>query len=156
MPLDRHDRLILDALQADGSLTNNQLSERIHLSPSQCSRRRTSLEDSGLIEGYRGRLNAARLGFKVRVLVRVNLRDHSKDSDTRFTTWLDRQPEVQSAFSVSGDADYMLDIRVRDLESYADFIHERLMIQPQVAHVRSDFVLRTLKDSNILDLSDVS
>ncbi|MDQ0419723.1 DNA-binding Lrp family transcriptional regulator [Peteryoungia aggregata LMG 23059] len=152
MPLDRYDRAILDALQKDGALTNGELSERVHLSPSQCSRRRSALEEAGLVEGYRARLNAGKLGFKVRVILRVNLRMHGQDSDTEFSRWLGRQPEVQSAFSVSGDADYVLDVRVRDLEDYSNFVHERLLIQPQVAQVRSDFVLRTLKDNAFLDL----
>jgi len=86
--------------------------------------------------------------------VRVNLRTHGQESDRSFSTWLDQQPEVQSAFSVSGDADYVLDVRVKDLESYSKFVHERLLVQPQIAQVRSDFVLKMLKDSDMLDLSE--
>lgn len=152
--LDRHDRQILDALQKDGSLTNAELSEIVHLSPSQCSRRRAALEEAGLIEGYHARLNARKLGFSIRAIVRVNLRTHGQESDRSFSAWLDQQPEVQSAFSVSGDADYVLDVRVKDLESYSKFVHERLLVQPQIAQVRSDFVLKMLKDSDMLDLSE--
>lgn len=154
MILDRHDRQILEALQKDGSLTNGDLSEVVNLSPSQCSRRRAALEAAGLIEGYHARLNAKKLGFNIRVIVRVNLRTHGKDSDTSFSSWLDRQSEVQSAFTVSGDADYVLDVRVKDFDSYSNFVHERLLLQPQVAQVRSDFVLKMLKDSDMLDLAD--
>lgn len=154
MLIDRHDRQILHALQKDGSLTNGQLSELINLSPSQCSRRRMALEEAGLVAGYHARLDAAKLGIKVRAIVRVNLRMHDRDTDKNFSAWLERQPEVQSAFSVSGDADYVLDVRVRDLERFSDFVHDRLLIQPQVAQVRSDFVLRTLKDSEVLELGD--
>jgi DNA-binding Lrp family transcriptional regulator len=156
MTLDRLDRQILDLLQKDGSLTNGALSEMLNLSPSQCSRRRSALEAAGLIEGYRARLAARKLGFAIRVIVRVNLRTHGKDADTGFSRWIDRQPEVQSAFSVSGDADYVLDIRVRDFESYSHFVHEKLLVQPDVAQVRSDFVLKTLKDSEVLDLSSAA
>lgn len=152
--LDRHDRQILDALQKDGSLTNAQLSAIVNLSTSQCSRRRVALEETGLVKGYHARLDAKKLGFNIRVIVRVNLRMHSHDIDQNFTLWLDRQPEVQSAFSVSGDADYVLDVRVRDLESYTEFVHDRLLIQLNVAQVRSDFVLKTLKDSEVFDIAD--
>lgn len=151
--LDRHDRQILDALQRDGSLTNVQLSDIVHLSPSQCSRRRIALEGAGLISSYRARLNGQKLGFKIRVIVRINLRMHARETDQKFTHWLERQPEVQSAFSVSGDADYVLDVRIKALEDYSTFLHERLLVQPQVAQVRSDIVLKTLKDSEVLDLS---
>lgn len=153
MTLDHFDRKILDALQKDGSLTNGSLSEIVNLSPSQCSRRRAGLEEAGLIEGYKARLNAGKLGFGIRAIVRVNLRLHGKEGDTEFSRWLARRAEVQSAFSVSGDADYVLDVRVPDLESYTEFVHEQLLIQPQVAQVRSEFVLKTLKDSDTLDLS---
>ena len=156
MILDRFDRQILDALQRDGSLTNGSLSEIVNLSPSQCSRRRAALEAAGLIGGYHARLDARKLGFHIRAIVRVNLRTHGQDTDTGFSRWAERQAEVQSAFTVSGDADYVLDIRVRDLESYSNFVHEKLLIQPQVAQVRSDFVLRTLKDSDVLDLSETA
>lgn len=151
--LDRHDRQILDALQRDGSLTNVQLSDIVHLSTSQCSRRRVALENAGLIACYRARLDGRKLGFSIRVMVRVRLHMHSEEADRNFALWLERQPEVQSAFSVSGDSDYVLDIRSRDLDDYTAFVHERLLVQPQVAQVRSDFVLKTLKDGEVLDLS---
>lgn len=152
MPLDRHDRRILDALQRDGALTNAALSEIVHLSPSQCSRRRAALESAGLIRGYRAVLDEKALGFGLRAIVRVNLAAHRKEDDTDFSRWIAEQPEIQAGFSISGDADYVLDVRVRDLDSFSRFIHERLLIQPQVGQVRSDFVLRTLKDSHALDL----
>ncbi|ANT58903.1 AsnC family transcriptional regulator [Salipiger sp. CCB-MM3] len=150
---DRFDRLILDALQRDGALTNAQLSQVVNLSPSQCSRRRAALETAGVIEGYRARLDAGRLGLGIRVVVRVNLRVHDKTTDSDFSRWIDRQPEIQSAFSVSGDADYVLHVRARDLESFSTFLHERLLQMPQISQVRSDFVLKTLKDSDAMDLS---
>lgn len=154
VPLDQFDRRILTALQKDGSLTNGALSEIVRLSPSQCSRRRASLEAAGLITGYHARLNAAKLGFAMRVIVRVTLRAQTRHDHIDFSDWLDRQPEVKAAFSVSGSADYVLDVRVRDLEGFSDFLHERLLIQPQVAHIQSDFVLKTMKDREDLDLSE--
>lgn len=146
MPLDRYDRLILDALQKDGALTNAQLSERVHLSASQCSRRRAALEKAGVIAGYGARIDAGRLGFGFRAVVRVNLRSHGGARDSDFAQFVRAQGPVQSAFSVSGDADYVLDIRARDLDAFADFVHRHLLPHPQVAQVRSEIVLKTLKD----------
>lgn len=153
MTVDAFDRKILDALQKDGALTNAALAEKVNLSASQCSRRRAALEEAGLIEGYRARLNPKKLGLGLRAFVRVNLRAHRKEDDVNLSRWLLDQPEVLQAFSVSGDADYVLEVIVRDLESFSEFVHERLLIQPQVNQIRSDFVLKTLKDRAILDLS---
>ncbi|SMX51080.1 Lrp/AsnC family transcriptional regulator [Actibacterium lipolyticum] len=150
MRIDSFDHAILDALQRDGSMTNAALAEVVNLSASQCSRRRTALEDAGLIEGYSARLSATKLGFGLRAITRVNLRSHGQEDD--FSQFIQAHPQVRSAFSVAGDADYVLDIRVRDLEAFADFIHKKLLPHPQVAHVRSEIVLQTLKDRKGLDL----
>lgn len=152
MSMDAFDTAILDALQRDGSLTNAALGEIVHLSASQCSRRRAALEKAGLIRGYAARLDAHKLGLGLRAITRVSLRAHGQGHEDGFTRFLRAHPQVHAAFSVSGDADYVLDIRVRDLEAFAAFVHQDLLPHPQVAQVRSDIVLRTLKDGQVLDL----
>ena len=149
---DSFDRAILSALQRDGALTNAQLSEIVNLSPSQCSRRRAALEKAGLIRGYAARLDAQKLGLGLRAITRVNLRAHGQGHEDDFTRFLRAHPQVHAAFSVSGDADYVLDIRVRDLEAFAAFVHQDLLPHPQVAQVRSEIVLKTMKDGQALDL----
>ena len=150
--LDSYDVRILKALQEDGALSNNALADVVHLSPSQCSRRRSALEASGVIERYRACLNAEPLGIKLRAIVRLNMVKHDQSSDETLSKWLTDQPEIQSAFSVSGDADYILSVRVADLEAFSHFIHEKLLRQPQITQVRSEFVLKTLKDSPSLQV----
>lgn len=144
--LDVYDRAILGALQADGSLTNQGLAEIVNLSASQCSRRRQALERDGVIAGYAARLSAEALGFGLRAITRVNLRAHSESNDGAFAGALRRMPAVRAAHSVSGDADYVLEIHVRDLGEFSEFIHRQLLPHPQVAQVRSEIVLMTLKD----------
>lgn len=146
MKLDSFDIAILSALQKDGALTNAALAEMVNLSASQCSRRRSALEEAGVIEGYAARLNAARLGYGLRAIIRVNLSSHGQRKDDDFARFVAAQPQIRSAFSVSGDADYVLDVWVRDLDSFADFIHRHLLPHPQVSQVRSEIVLKTLKD----------
>lgn len=146
MQLDRFDIAILVALQRDGATTNAALAEIVNLSASQCSRRRAALEAAGVIEGYSARLNAAKLGFGLRAIIRVNLSSHGQGKESDFARFVASQPQIRSAFSVSGDADYVLDIRSRDLEAFADFVHRHLLPHPQVAQVRSEIVLKTLKD----------
>ncbi|MDP5305491.1 Lrp/AsnC family transcriptional regulator [Paracoccus spongiarum] len=146
MTLDSFDIAILTALQRDGAMTNAALAEQVNLSASQCSRRRAALEQAGVIEGYAARLSAARLGYGLRAVIRVNLSGHGQGREEDFARFVAGHPQIRSAFSVSGDADYILDIRARDLDAFADFIHRHLLPHPQVAQVRSEIVLKTLKD----------
>ena len=143
--MDSYDAAILNALQADGSLTNAALAEIVNLSASQCSRRRGALEAAGVITGYSARLDPRAVGFGLRAITRVNLRGHG--SEQSFLDFLDLREEVRAAHSASGDADYILDIYVRDLDAFATFIHTALLPHPQVAQVRSEIVLRTVKDA---------
>ena len=152
--IDGFDRAILTALQRDGSLTNAALAERVRLSPSQVSRRRAALEADGIIAGYAARLDAAKLGFGLRAVTRVNLTAHSGRSDETFGHFVRSKPQVREAYSVSGDADYVLHIQVRDLEAFADFIHRHLLPHPEVAQVRSEIVLTTLKENAGLPLGE--
>ena len=146
MELDRFDLAILAALQRDGALTNAALSGLVNLSASQCSRRRAALEEAGVIEGYSARLSAAKLGVGMRAIIRVNLSAHGQTNEQDFARFVASHAQIRSAFSVSGDADYILDVRVRDLEAFADFVHRHLLTHPQVSQVRSEIVLKTLKD----------
>ncbi|MFJ1293818.1 Lrp/AsnC family transcriptional regulator [Paracoccus yeei] len=146
MELDRFDLAILAALQRDGALTNAALSGLVNLSASQCSRRRAALEEAGVIEGYSARLSAAKLGVGMRAIIRVNLSAHGQTNEQDFARFVASHAQIRSAFSVSGDADYILDVRVRDLEAFADFVHRHLLPHPQVSQVRSEIVLKTLKD----------
>ena len=150
--MDGFDLAILKALQADASLTNAALGEVVNLSASQCSRRRTALEAAGVIAGYAARLDPVKLDLGLRAIIRVNLRGHSQKEDDGFVDFVRRQPAVITAHSVSGDADYVLEVLVRDLATFADFIHHRLLPHPQVAQVRSEIVLKTIKATQGLPL----
>ena len=155
-PLDSYDVRILDALQRDGSLSNAGLADRVHLSASQCSRRRSALEAAGVIETYRAFLNAEALGLSLHAIVRLNLKNHDQASHEALSRWLTAQPEIQSAYSLSGDADYIVTMRMADLEAFSQFVHDRLLRQPQIAQVRSEFVLRTLKETTALQVRPTS
>lgn len=153
MTIDSFDNAILRALQDDASMTNAQLSERVNLSASQCSRRRTALETSGIIIGYGAVLNAEALGFGMRAITRVNLIGHSSGHDEDFSKFLNQQTAVRAAYSVSGDSDYVLEIHVRDLGEFADFVHNKLLVHPSVSQVRSEIVLKTMKEKRQLPIT---
>ncbi|MEM8752523.1 MAG: Lrp/AsnC family transcriptional regulator [Pseudomonadota bacterium] len=140
--LDSFDRKILALLQEDASLTTAALAERVGLSPSQCSRRRIALEEAGLIRAYRAELDAARLGYEIEAFTRVTLSDHAENTADDIARFFDGLPEVQTAYTLTGDADYLLHVRARSLDDLARFVHRRLLPHPKVAQVRSDIVLQ--------------
>ncbi|MEP9397407.1 Lrp/AsnC family transcriptional regulator [Mesorhizobium sp. KR2-14] len=150
--LDQFDRKILSLLQADGRLTNNDLSERVNLSPSQCSRRRQRLEDDGYIRGYRAVLDRERLGFPLVNVISVTLATHNRDNAQRFADLLARLPEVQEAHALTGEMDYILKVVTPDLRSLADFVNGVLLPHESVQHVKTAIVLQTLKETSALPL----
>lgn len=153
--VDGFDLKMLAALQDDGRLTNQQLADAVGLSASQCSRRRTRLEEDGIVAGYHADLAAERLGFNVVAFVHITLATHSPDNAKHFRDLVRRVDDVQEAYSLTGDADYLLKIILSDLKSLSDIVNNVLMPHPSVAHVRSSIVLDCLKATTKLPLRNV-
>lgn len=153
--MDSFDLKMLVALQEDGRLTNQQLADSVGLSASQCSRRRMRLEEEGVISGYHADLASERLGFNVIAFVHITLATHSPDNAQHFRDLVQRVDDVQEAYSLTGDADYLLKIILRDLKSLSDIVNNVLMPHPSVAHVRSSIVLDRLKVTAKLPLQDM-
>jgi len=150
--LDEFDLRLLGALQADGRLTNQELADKVGLSASQCSRRRSRLEESGIIRGYHADLSPEALGFGVLVFVHVTLSAHSPDNSKRFRDLVARSDDIQEAYSLTGETDYLLKMVLPDLKSLAATVNERLLARDTVAHVRSSVVLDRLKETARLPL----
>ena len=150
--VDSFDLKILAALQDDGRLTNQELADAAGLSASQCSRRRSRLEDARIIQGYHADLSGEALGFNVIALVQITLATHSPNNAKRFRDLVRRTDAIQEAYAITGDADYLLKIALRDLKSLSDIVNDVLMPHPSVAHVRSSIVLDRLKQSGKLPL----
>jgi DNA-binding Lrp family transcriptional regulator len=150
--IDTFDRKILALLQAVARLTNNDLSERVNLSPSQCSRRRQRLEEEGLIRGYRAVLDRDRLGFPLVNIISVTLATHNRDNARRFAELLARLPEVLEAHALTGEMDYFVKVVTPDLKSLAEFVNDVLLPHESVQHVKTSIVLQTLKETTALPL----
>jgi DNA-binding Lrp family transcriptional regulator len=150
--MDRFDLKLLDALQHDGRLTNNELAERIGLSPSQCSRRRTALEQSGVIAGYHAAVANEAVGLGVLVFVQVSLAAQSPDSALAFGKLIRGMAEVQEAFSLTGEADYLIRMVVPDLKALSRILNEVLLPHRSVGHVRTSVVLDRIKQTTQLPL----
>jgi Lrp/AsnC family leucine-responsive transcriptional regulator len=143
--LDKFDLRLLQELQKDGRLTNNELGERIALSPSQCSRRRTRLESEGYIRGYQANLDRQKLGLEMLVVISVTLATHNRDNAQRFSQLISGLPEVLEAYALTGEMDYHLKVATRGLNDLSRFVNDVLLPHESVQHVKTSIVLDTLK-----------
>jgi DNA-binding Lrp family transcriptional regulator len=151
--LDAFDLRILEALQQEGRLTNQELAERVGLSASQCSRRRSALEEKGIVKGYRADLAPEALGLGVTVFTHVTLATHNPDNARRFAELVRHLEFALEAHALTGDADYLVKMIVPDLKTLSAVVNEQLLPHESVANVRSAVVLETLKDEARLPLS---
>jgi DNA-binding Lrp family transcriptional regulator len=150
--LDRIDLRILGHLQGQARASNLDLAEAASLSPAQCHRRHRRLEETGVIDRYETRLDAARLGFSVVAFIHVSMeRGHVREMQ-KFKDVLASLPEVQECYSVTGDFDYMLKVVARDLPALSRFLMDTLMRLPGVAAVRSSVCMEEIKCTSALPL----
>ncbi len=151
MTLDRYDRLILQALQDDGHLSNQDLADRIGLTPSPCLRRVKALEESGLITGYRALVDARKLGLTLMALIHISMDQHTPERFSHFEERIADIPEVLECLLITGQAaDYQLKVVVRDMDAYQELLLNRITRIPGVTGVHSSFVLRRVVDRTAL------
>jgi len=151
--LDGFDLKILAALQQDGRLTNQELADQVGLSPSQCSRRRSALEDSGVVKGYRADLDPEKLGLGLTVFTHVSLAAHNPDNSRKFADLVRRLEFALEAHALTGDSDYLVKMIVPDLKALSAVVNEQLLPHESVANVRTAVVLDTLKNDARMPLS---
>ena len=145
MSIDDTDKRLLAALQKDAHLTAEALGRLLNLSPSQAGRRRQRLEAEGYIETYRARLNPEKLGLNVQAFVQVQMATHAPDKVQTFARTVALRPEIVSAWTLTGDADYLLRVYCEDLPALNVLIHQVLLPHPAVARVQSQIVMDQFK-----------
>lgn len=150
MKLDPTDLKILNCLQEDGRISNLDLAEKIFLSPSSCLRRVKMLEENGVISRYRAVLDANVLGLEVDAFVQVSMRRDVEQWHENFKAALESWPEVIGCYIITGDANYLLHVRARNLKHYSAFVLEKLYKASGVLDIRSNIVLQTIKDTQVL------
>ena len=148
--LDATDRRILQVLQAEGRISNLDLAERVGLSPTPCGRRVRRLEDAGVITGYGARINPVALGLGVSVIVMVRLARQSPTDISEFLAAVHRQPEITECLLVTGNLDYVLRLRVRDVDALRDFILTKLKTIPCIAETSTMLILEANKSTEAL------
>lgn len=148
MELDRYDRRILEVLQADGRLANQELAERIGLSPSPCLRRVRALEEAGVITGYRALVDARKLGLSLMALLHISMDKHTPERFANFEKKIAARPEVLECLLITGqEADYQLKVIVRDMDAYQELLLNRITRIEGVTGVHTSFVLRRAHDN---------
>jgi len=143
--LDSTDTQLLAALQKNAHLTAQELGDMLNMSASQAGRRRQRLEADGFIVGYSARLDPKRLGLTVQGFVQVHLATHGPDHSASFARLVETQAEITSAWTMTGDADYLLRVYCDDLAGLNRLIHDVLLPHPAVARVHSQIVMDQLK-----------
>jgi Lrp/AsnC family leucine-responsive transcriptional regulator len=153
--LDRTDLRLLAVLQSEGRITNAELAERVNLSASACLRRLQRLESARVIVGYAARVDPEAVGLGLQAFVRVQLTRHEPDTIEHFVERVNGWDEVVACHALTGDMDYLMHVYVADLAHFSRFLLDRLLNDAGVADVNSSFVLRTVKRSPALPLSQL-
>jgi Lrp/AsnC family leucine-responsive transcriptional regulator len=141
--IDKFDQAILAELQANGRLTNQELAERIGLSPSPCLRRVKALEDAGIISGYKAIINAEKLGLSLMALIHISMDKHTPERFENFERSVSVLPEVLECMLITGQsADYQLKVQIKDMHAYQELLLHRITRIEGVSGVHTSFVLR--------------
>ncbi len=143
--IDDIDRRLLSAIQDDAQLTAQELGERLNLSASQAGRRRQRLEHSGIVTGARAVVSPEGLGLHVQAFVQVQMATHEPEKVRAFTRIVETRPQIVSAWTLTGEADYLLRVYCADLAALHRLIHEVILPIPAVARVQSQIVMDRLK-----------
>jgi DNA-binding Lrp family transcriptional regulator len=143
--LDRIDRHILSLLQDDGRMTNVELAERVGLTAPPCLRRVRALEEAGVIRGYHGDLEPARLGYPITVFAMVSLRSQAERDLAAFEAHVTAIPEVRECHMLNGEIDFIIKIVARDLKGFQEMLTGQITPAPNVASVKTSLTIRTAK-----------
>lgn len=154
--MDRIDKKILGYLQSDGKISNQELADKVSLSPSPCLRRVNQLEEDGYINKYVALLDPEKLGLHITIFVTVGLSTHDPKIMAKFEEIMRATPEVIQCHLIAGQAqDYILKILMPNLEGYHAFLLNKLTQIDGVKNVHSSFALRSIVDKTTLPLTHI-
>ncbi len=151
--LDSTDLRLLTLLQRNAHLTAQDLGEKLNLSPSQAGRRRQRLEAEGYISAYVARLDPGRLGLAIQAFVQVQLATHGPEQSRDFAALVASRGEITSAWTLTGEADYLLRVYCEDLSALHKLIHDVLLPHPAILRVQSQIVMDQFKQDSPLPTS---
>ena len=147
--IDATNRRILAELQRDGTLSVDQLSERVGLSRNACWRRVRQMEEAGVITGRVALVDADKVGLGLSVFILVRTSNHDPEWLTRFRSAVTGFPEITGVYRMSGDLDYVLRARVADVKAY-DRLYQRLIAKVPLSDVSASFVMEEIKETTVV------
>lgn len=150
--IDRIDKNILVELQKNGRLSNVELSKRVGLSPTPCLERVKRLEKERFIMGYKAELNPFKLDAALLVFVEITLTKTSPDVFDDFAKAVRELDVIQECHLVSGNFDFLLKTRVKDMPAYRELLGDTLLTLPDVSASRTYVVMDEIKSSNLLPI----
>ncbi|HCH22865.1 MAG TPA: AsnC family transcriptional regulator [Oceanospirillaceae bacterium] len=154
MQLDKFDIQILHELQNDGSLSNQELAERVGLTPAPCSRRVKQLEEEGVIRDKVVRINERAVNLNLTAILHIIMDKHIPERFQRFEDTVSQYPEVTECYIITGhEADYQLKISVPDMDSYHELLLGKITRIEGVSGVKSAFVMRKVIDNTKVALT---
>jgi len=142
--LDQTDARILKHLQKDGRISNQDLADKVSLSPSACLRRVRRLEQDGIIDGYAALLNPTAVGRASNIFIEITLSSQSEAVLEAFETAIAKVPDVMECYLMAGEADYLVRVAVPSAEDYERIHKAYLSRLPGVARIRSIFAMRAV------------
>ncbi|MGA3028060.1 MAG: Lrp/AsnC family transcriptional regulator [Bryobacteraceae bacterium] len=151
--MDEIDSHILEVLQRDGRISNQDLADRVGLSPSPCLRRVRFLESSGVIQKYVALVNPVAVGRSLQAIVEVRLDRQTSASVARFEKQILKYPQVVECYLMAGDWDYMLRVVARDLDEFREFCVNTLAKIDGVGNVKSNISMKRVKYSTALPVT---
>lgn len=149
-PLDRIDRKLLTSLQKDGRTAVSRLAREVNLTVTPTLERVRRLEAAGYIEGYFARLSPRKLGLGLLAYVEVSLDRTTPDAFERFKQVMLAHDEVMECHMVAGGFDYLLKVRVTDMESYRRFLGDRIASVRGVQTTHTYFVMEEVKSTHTI------
>ncbi|NLL51901.1 MAG: Lrp/AsnC family transcriptional regulator [Peptococcaceae bacterium] len=152
---DNTDRAILRELQLDASISNLELSKKIGLSPSACLARTKNLVETGIIKKFTTIVDEKKLGMEVTAFALVNLSPLNRETIHSFLEDVQKFPQVQECYTLTGSHDYLLKIVAKDMDSYRNFIIDSLMRNSSISRVETSVVMSTEKRTVYVPVDEV-
>ena len=150
--LDKYDIGLLDALQREDGISLNDLSQKVNLSASQCSRRITRLKEAGYIQRQATLLNPSTLGLDVAAFVTVSMEKHEQESVRLFELSIAEMPQVIECHATAGEGDYLLKVVASSNQTLTEFIMKELLTLKNVKQVKTALSLSSIKSTTALPL----
>ena len=144
--IDEIDSKILELIKRNAKLGTKEIASQIGLTVSPTYERVRRLEKKGIIKSYIAVIDKKKQGYALSVLCNVQLKSHAAEFLDEFEEKIIHLEEVTDCFHIAGNFDYLLKVKIKDMDSYAVFVKEKLAVIPHIATVQSSFVMRTLKE----------